>query len=170
MKFGKLTALDYSIHPLGKQGRRQYRWRCRCECGNESHVLGWHLTRGKTASCGCMKLGGPEHWNRTHGATSGGRDPCYTVWWSMISRCTYPKLSNYKYYGGRGIKVCDRWRYGQDGKSGFECFRDDMGPRPDGHSIERDDNDRDYEPSNCRWATHSEQMAHSWRVRKATSA
>ena len=76
----------------------------------------------------------------------------------MVQRCTYARHNRFHLYGGRGIKVCDRWRHGEDGKSGFECFLGDMGPRPEGLSIDRVDNDGNYEPGNCRWASRSDQM------------
>ena len=86
----------------------------------------------------------------------------------MISRCIYPTVGNYKYYGGRGIRVCDRWRHGEGGKTGFECFLADMGPRPEGMSIDRIDNNGNYEPTNCKWSTHSEQVINSrHHMRKA---
>jgi hypothetical protein len=76
---------------------------------------------------------------------------------NMLQRCTNPKATSYEYYGGRGISVCNRWRYGEGGKSGSECFLEDMGPRPDGLTLERRDGDRNYEPPNCYWATRNEQ-------------
>lgn len=83
--------------------------------------------------------------------TSNGRSPEYRAWKSIRARCYSRRNDHYRYYGGRGIKVCDRWR------DSFEAFLEDMGPRPEGHSIHRINNDGNYEPGNCRWATNEEQ-------------
>lgn len=100
------------------------------------------------------------HFNTKHGqARRGKKTPEYATWVRIKTRCSNPKLHNFRYYGGKGIKVCDRWINGEDGKSGFECFLEDMGPRPSkDHTIDRKDSNKDYEPDNCKWATHKEQQ------------
>lgn len=93
----------------------------------------------------------------THGHTTDGFSPEYHSWSGMIQRCTNPKRSSYKHYGGRGIKVCNRWRT-------FENFLADMGPRPAGLSLDRIDVNGDYEPDNCRWADTTTQARNSVQV------
>lgn len=88
--------------------------------------------------------------------------PEYAVWLSMRSRCFNPKCNRYKYYGGRGIKVCDRWR------ASFDNFISDMGRRPKGRSIDRIDVNGDYEPSNCRWATQTQQIVNRRDMKNST--
>ena len=97
----------------------------------------------------------------THGATRKGKHwPEYGVWEQMKNRCYRKTTASFKYYGARGIKVCDRWLHGEGGKSGFECFITDMGRRPDkGYSVDRKRTEGDYEPSNCKWSTAKEQAA-----------
>jgi lambda repressor-like predicted transcriptional regulator len=85
--------------------------------------------------------------------------PEVRTWDNMKSRCYRPTHATYKYYGGRGVRVCDRWLTGENGKSGLRCFLDDMGPRPSSdHSIDRKDSNKDYSPDNCQWATRVEQQ------------
>ena len=128
-------------------------WKCRCDCGRTRHVTRNALTSGRTQSCGCLSTETTAARSRKHGHASRGRcSQEYRVWLGMIQRCTNPNKQYFEYYGGRGIKVCERWR------NSFEAFLADMGSRPpDKPSMERIDNEGDYKPGNCVWATWSEQ-------------
>jgi len=135
---------------------RKIHWRCRCDCGQERDVNTENLTSGRSKSCGCVgraaRTGQGNH-NYKHGRTD---TPEYNVWYGMRQRCNYPKHSSYHLYGGRGIRVCRRWQ------RSFEAFFADMGPRPSSeHSIDRIENDGNYEPGNCRWALGEEQQSHT---------
>jgi hypothetical protein len=145
--FGRLTVIERCKE---KGANNNAKFLCKCECGNESIAYGNNLKRGHTKSCGCL---GDE--NRSAGVVKHGMSNTgeYHSWAGMIQRCTNPNHIQYKDWGGRGIKVCERWI------NSFENFYEDMGPKPTpGHSIDRwPNNDGDYELVNCRWGTDEQQ-------------
>lgn len=133
------------------------RFVCRCDCGTEKIISSGNLGKGKSNSCGCLQREGATarlNANRKikHGMKRRGNPaPEYAVWSMMKKRCHDPEDKDYRHYGGRGIVVCQRWR------DSFENFIADMGRRPPGLTLERKDNSKGYEPSNCKWATWTEQ-------------
>lgn len=148
MTFGRLTVLDFAGI---KNGRTM--WNCLCECGNKKIARGKELKIGHTKSCGCLnqdnrsKLG---KGNITHGDT---KSRVYQIWRKMKSRCEKKDDQAYKHYGGRGITVCEEWHDYLTFKDWAlsHGYRDDL-------SIDRINNDGDYEPHNCKWSTHKEQQ------------
>jgi hypothetical protein len=158
--FGRLTVL-YEVEPhLDQGGRPRRQFMTRCACGAEKIVNGHALRSGNTLSCRCLHREIVIEMSTKHGATRGSNwTPEYRIYAGMKSRCTNPRdTRNWKNYGGRGIRVCKRWLSGVRGKSGFECFLEDVGPRPSPkHSLDRVDNDGNYKPSNVRWTLRGEQ-------------
>lgn len=150
-RFGKLVAVAPCCQ-IGKKEGKTIFWVCACDCGNQNHVV--HRDRllvvgKKNYGCGC-NAGGV-----THGAKRGREmTPTYQSWRGMKERCVSPSHAAWNNYGGRGIKVCDRWL----GKDGFSNFLSDMGERPGKeYTLDRIDYDKDYAPENCKWSTRTEQ-------------
>jgi len=156
MRFGRLLVLSRA----GQTKARKTVWRCRCDCGKELEALSCNLASGNTASCGCLRSElNIETWT-THGHAAANT-PEYQSWSAMMARVRSKTGRRYRDYGARGITVCERWLI-------FENFLADMGARPPRTSIDRIDNNGNYEPGNCRWATPSQQNANK-RVLAAAS-
>lgn len=160
MVFGRWTAL--------KEAGRRHRgvlWLCRCSCGTEKIVGGLSLRNGASKSCGCL---GREVWRESaarmrakKGDDGHTKTPEFRSWRNMLDRCENPKSKSYHNYGGRGITVCADWHQ-------FKAFIRDMGSRPIGTTLERINNDGNYEPSNCKWATAMQQRRNSRQNRFLT--
>lgn len=149
LKFGRLTVISRN----GSNRRGRALWLCRCSCGTEINASADHLQAAHTRSCGCFDHDRIVAQNFLHGAAERGkRTPEFNAWINMIQRCTNPRRKDWKNYGGRGISVCERWRT-------FANFFADMGPRPQGMTVDRENNSGNYEPNNCRWATREQQRA-----------
>lgn len=153
--FGRLFVLSRAGSHRHARGSHAV-WLCRCDCGKERTFLATNLVNGRTASCGCLR----RDLVVTHGQSSSSE---YSSWQEMKRRCENPKHESYVNYGGRGISVCEKWH-------SFDAFFADMGKKPSvEYTIERLDNHQGYEPSNCKWATHSEQNRHKRMLSTNTS-
>lgn len=141
-------------------GRRR---RCRCDCGATLTVERCNLTSGNSKSCGCLRSEHVAEYPATHGATRGGkRSRAHSSWHNMLQRCANPNNPKWADYGGRGITVCERWL------NSFTNFLADMGEPPEGRTLDRIDNEGDYEPGNCRWATQRDQVRNRRTTRNLT--
>lgn len=160
-QFGRLTVIKKSEK---KDNKRVY-WDCICECGNKTIVPTSNLTRGHTKSCGCLNA---DH-SLKHGmARQHKPSRLYWVWVNMRARCRNKNNPSYKYYGGKGISVCEEW----DDFSAFETWAIENGYDENAEygecSIDRVDVNGDYEPKNCRWITMKEQQRNKQNTRKLT--
>lgn len=141
-KFGRLTVTGKSVR-LSLAGAL---WECSCDCGGTTVVNSLKLRTGKTQSCGCYRKEILDQ--TTHGLSNKSRT--YRTWKEMRNRCNNPNADNWKWYGGRGIRICPEW-------NDYAVFLADMGERPEGMTLDRKNGDEDYSPSNCRWATAKQQ-------------
>jgi len=153
--FGRLTVEDVSHKRTGSS----VHWKCKCSCGRNVEVSGASLRGEHTKSCGCLRKDFSVMKFTTHGQSNS---PTHKTWMSMNRRCTNPTHQAYKYYGGKGVKVCKRWK-------SFKNFLQDMGERPLGKTIDRfPKTDGNYEPGNCRWATVMQQRSRTTASRLIT--
>lgn len=157
VRFGNLVVISKSRKHQFPSGQIEILWLCKCDCGNEVEVFGRNLKTGNTKSCGCLR----ENLKTKHGLWGS---KVYKCWDNMRSRCYNKNMTEYDCYGGRGIRVCDEW------KNNFQTFYDYVSKLPHfgekGYSIDRINNDGNYEPSNVRWATAKEQANNQQRTRK----
>ena len=142
-RFGRLVALE----PIGKDRWGHFFWQCQCDCGSLCTVISSNLQSGHAQSCGCLCRERVSTARKIHGMSNS---PTYRTWHCMLQRCENSENKNYKFYGGRGIKVCERWH-------DFKNFYEDMGDRPAGKTLDRSDDNGNYEFGNCKWSTMKEQ-------------
>lgn len=150
IRFGRLIAIEkIKVKYITK-------YKCTCDCGNEVIIDHGSLQSGRTKSCGCLNKEKASENAYKHGHSGYNESKEYRTWCNMKIRCYNKNHNRFEHYGGKGIKVCDRWL------NSFENFLADMGNAPSSeYSIDRINNDGDYDPNNCRWATASEQINNS---------
>lgn len=153
--FNHLTGIRFS-----RMHQRQSYWIFRCRCGAEKEIRSSHAVSGQIKSCGCSTTEMQSARHTRHGYWKGNISaPEYSAWCLARTRCHNSNNQAFKDYGARGITMCDRWRFGEGGKTGFECFIADMGDRPSRlHTLDRINNDQGYSAENCRWATRMQQQ------------
>ena len=156
-KFGRLLVINFSH----RTPRRRAFWLCQCECGASLEVDQDNLRSGNTASCGCLRREVTIATSTTHGHAAKDGSPEYESWSAMRARVAATSGERFENYGKRGITCCERW-------ASFENFLADMGPRPEGRTLDRINNDGNYEPGNCRWATASQQVTNRRRLPRRT--
>lgn len=157
MKFVRLTVIELSH--INK--RKKAVWKCKCDCGNYAYPTTDSLNRMNTMSCGCLKIDATRKANSKHGHSVGNKTPEYRIWKNIRSRCLLKTNPRYHEYGGRGIKICERW-------NDYSNFLSDVGSRPSSkHSLDRIDVNGNYEPSNCRWTT-ADVQARNKRIKNPT--
>ena len=155
-RFGRLVV----IRSAGTNRFRQRLWECQCDCGKKTTVVAGHLRSGNTRGCGCQNKG-----TTTHGHATRNPSKLYKAWNSMIQRCYHPSQNCFARYGGRGVRVCDRWNPKAGGC--FENFLADMGEPPSArHTLDKDKlgDGMLYSPETCCWLTPEEQARHTRRT------
>ena len=163
-RFGQITVVERTQNHICTSGQQKTAWRCLCDCGKEFVATSQNLRRGHYTSCGCLnieRMSVVGQKRKTHGKI---HTRLYRIWTGMKSRCSNPKGSKYHIYGGKGVTVCAEW------SNSFDCFYDwaMANGYADNLSIDRIDSNGNYEPSNCRWATYSEQNKNrnKWHLRR----